>query len=79
MTYRSDEITIRNPNIVHGFSYLIFSDATNIAVNWLKNIIQHEFTCFNPLSYIYLSVVAYPFGYNKGFLPTFKIDLNHIL
>ena len=40
MTIRSDEITMGNPNLVHGFSYCIFSDATAISVNWLENIIQ---------------------------------------
>ena len=34
MTQRSDEITIGNPNISHGFSYNIYNDATNIVVNW---------------------------------------------
>ena len=34
MTWRSDRITMENPNIVHGFSHSIYSDATNIAVNW---------------------------------------------
>ena len=34
MTYRSDEITMCKPNIVHGFSHSIYSDPTNIAVNW---------------------------------------------
>ena len=43
MTKRSDEITIENPNIVHGFSYSTYSDATNIAANWQKNFIQHPF------------------------------------
>ena len=33
MTYRSDEITMGNPNIVHGFSHSIYSDAANITVN----------------------------------------------
>ena len=33
MTQRSDEITIENPNIVHGFSHSIYSDVTNIVVN----------------------------------------------
>ena len=33
MTYRSDEISMGNPNIVHGFSYCIYSDATTISVN----------------------------------------------
>ena len=31
MTLRSDDITMGNPNIVHGFGY---SDATSILVNW---------------------------------------------
>ena len=30
MTKRSDEITIRQPNIAHGFSYHVYSDATAI-------------------------------------------------
>ena len=34
MTQRSDEITMENPNIVHGFSYSAYSDATAISVNW---------------------------------------------
>ena len=33
MTTRSDEITMGNPNFVHGFSYHIFSNATAISVN----------------------------------------------
>ena len=33
MTLRSDEITMGNPNIVHGFSYCAYSDATTILVN----------------------------------------------
>ena len=33
MTKRSDEITMGNPNILHGFSHGIYSDATNIVVN----------------------------------------------
>ena len=33
MTKRSDEITIGNPNITHGFGYHIYSDATTISVN----------------------------------------------
>ena len=33
MTIQSDEITMGNPNFVHGFSYCIFSDATTILVN----------------------------------------------
>ena len=39
MTIRSDEITMGNPNFVHGFSYHVESDATTILVNWLENII----------------------------------------
>ena len=38
-TQRSDEITMENPNIVHGHG--TYSDATTISVNWQKNIIQH--------------------------------------
>ena len=34
MTYRSDEITMGNPNIVHGFSHSIYSNAANIVVDW---------------------------------------------
>ena len=41
MTQRSDEITMVNPNIVHGFSHNAYSDATTISVNQQKNIIQH--------------------------------------
>ena len=33
MTKRSDEITMGNPNILHGLSHSGYSDATNIAVN----------------------------------------------
>ena len=33
MTQRSDEITMGNPNNIHGFSYHIYSDATTILVN----------------------------------------------
>ena len=33
MTIGSDEITMGNPNLVHGFSYHICSDATTILVN----------------------------------------------
>ena len=43
MTQRSDEITMGNPNIVHGFSHSAYSDATAILVNWQKNIIQHPY------------------------------------
>ena len=34
MTLRSDETTMENPNIVHGFSHSAYSDATAISVNW---------------------------------------------
>ena len=34
MTQRSDEITMRNPNILHSFSHSIYRNATNIVVNW---------------------------------------------
>ena len=34
MTWRSDQITMGNPNIVHGFSHSTYSDATTILVNW---------------------------------------------
>ena len=34
MTWRSDEITMGNPNILHGFSHKTYRDCTNIAVNW---------------------------------------------
>ena len=40
MTQRSDEITMENPNIVHGFSHSAYSNATTISVNQQKNIIQ---------------------------------------
>ena len=40
MSIRSDEITMGNPNFVHGFSYCIFSDATAMSVNQYENIIQ---------------------------------------
>ena len=33
MTIRSDEITMGNPNFVHGFSYHVFRDATTVLVN----------------------------------------------
>ena len=33
MTQRSDEITMENPNIIHGFSYSAHSNATTILVN----------------------------------------------
>ena len=33
MTIESDEITMGNPNFVHGFSYHIYSDPTAISVN----------------------------------------------
>ena len=33
MNIGSDKITMGNPNVVHGFSYYIFSDATAIMVN----------------------------------------------
>ena len=33
MTIRSDEITMGNPNFVHGFSYHIYSNATATSVN----------------------------------------------
>ena len=42
MTQRSDEITMENPSIVHGFSYRTHSNATAILVNRQKNIIQHR-------------------------------------
>ena len=41
MTHRPDEITMENPNIVHGFSHSAYSNATTISVNKEKNIIQH--------------------------------------
>ena len=34
MTERSDEITMGSPNIVQGFSYHIYRNATNIVANW---------------------------------------------
>ena len=34
MTIGSDEMTMGNPNFVHGFSYCVHSDATAILVNW---------------------------------------------
>ena len=34
MPIRSDEITMGNSNIVHGFSYRIHSDAAAMLVNW---------------------------------------------
>ena len=43
MTQRSDEITMENPNIVHGFSHSAYSNATAKLVNWQKNIIQQFF------------------------------------
>ena len=33
MTIESDEITMGNPNFVHGFSYHMFSNATAILGN----------------------------------------------
>ena len=33
MTQRSDEITMGNPNTLHGFSYHTYSDATTVLVN----------------------------------------------
>ena len=33
MTIGSDEITMENPNLVHGFQHCIHSDATAISVN----------------------------------------------
>ena len=34
MTIKSDEITMENPNFVHGFTYHAFyNDATTISVN----------------------------------------------
>ena len=48
MTQRSDGIIMGNPNIVHGFSYCIYNNATTILVNWQKNIIQH-LTVFSTL------------------------------
>ena len=33
MTIRSDEITMGNPNFVHGFSYRVLSNTTAIWVN----------------------------------------------
>ena len=33
MTSRSDKITMGDPNILHGFSHSVYSDATDIAVN----------------------------------------------
>ena len=44
MTQRSDEITMENPNIVHGFSHSVYIYATAILVNQQKNIIQ-QFGC----------------------------------
>ena len=43
MTIRSDEITMENPNFVHGFRYCIYTNATTISVNWQENIIQHSY------------------------------------
>ena len=36
MTQRSDEITMENPNIVHGFSHSAYINATTILVNQQK-------------------------------------------
>ena len=43
MIIESDEITMGNPNFIHGFSYCIFSSATAISVNQTENIIQHAY------------------------------------
>ena len=43
VTQRSDEITMENANIVHGFSHSAYSNATSISVNLQKNIIQHPY------------------------------------
>ena len=40
MTYRSDEITTGSPSIAQGFSYHIYRNAIDIAINQQKNIIQ---------------------------------------
>ena len=43
MTQRFDEITMENPNIVHGFSHSAYGNATTISINRQKNIIQHPY------------------------------------
>ena len=49
-----------NPNIVYGFSYHIYSNATTILVNWQKNIIQQymytkvpKMMTFSPLAHVW--------------------------
>ena len=57
-----------SPNIVQGFSYHIYRDTINIAVNWYKNIIQHLMVVLGGR----LCTVIVQVSWNTGILPSLE-------